>query len=401
MESMSMKRYYIITAVICLAAFLGVGLGYKEGGMPEEEVLKVGFIYENDESTPYSYNFSLAQSVLEKEFGERVQVLAYRNVPAQETEGPLKELVKRGCGIIFINNYSEQVRVLAAEYPEVQFCQVSFSGSSEEEPATANYHTFNGKIYQGQYVSGMVAGMKLKALLESGAISPAEAQVGMVSAYPEPESISGFTAFLLGVRSEAPEAVMRVRYTHSWSSYSAEKACARALIDEGCIVIAQMTHTIGPAVACEKAETGRPVIHVGFNQNMIDVAPATSLISTRVNWAPYVVGAVEAVLAGKAIEKTLEGDIHGQDISAGFERDWVEMLELNRRLAAEGTEQQMKRLIQDFRRGKDEVFKGPYIGVNPDNPADTYDLRWGYTENQSSSVPSFAYILQDVIQVEE
>jgi basic membrane protein A len=213
--------------------------------------------------------------------------------------------------------------------------------------------------------------------------------------------VSGFTAFLLGVRSVAPEATMRVRYTYAWSSYNREKACAKALIDEGCVVIGQHTDTIGPAMACEEAKGSRPVIHVGYNQSMVDIAPSTSLISTRVNWTPYVVGAVEALLEGREIEKSIPGDVFGNDMCAGFDHNWVELTELNRQLAPYGAEEKLAKAVDALRRGTLEVFKGNYIGVDPDDPSDTVDLSKGYRENANSSWPTFHYLLKDVITVEE
>ena len=115
---------------------------------------------------------------------------------------------------------------------------------------------------------------------------------------------------------------MRVRYTGSWSSYSRDKACAKALIDDGCVVISEHVDTIGVAMACEEA-AGRRIVHVGYNQNMTDIAPLTSLISCRINWAPYVVGAAQAALARRAVEDCVDARIHGNDACGGLSGGWV------------------------------------------------------------------------------
>ena len=49
---------------------------------------------------------------------------------------------------------------LAGEYPEIQFCQATCYNANEE-PFYDNYHTFMGEIYEGRYIAGIVAGMKL------------------------------------------------------------------------------------------------------------------------------------------------------------------------------------------------------------------------------------------------
>ena len=393
-----MKRYYLITLGICLLVLLAGSFAYGIWDRaPILDKLKVGFIYENDESTPYTYNFFLAEQALRREYGERVEIISRSNVRETETEEPLRELVDRGCQLIFINSYSEQVEKVAAECPKVQFCQVSFLPSPSDD-TPENYHTFKGKAYQCRYVSGIVAGMKLREMIDQGVIQPSEAVVGYVGAYGTEEVISGFTAFLLGVRSVVPEATMRVRYTGTWSSYALEKACAAALIDEGCVLISQHTDTIGPAMACE--ETTKKVYHVGYNQSMLNAAPDASLISARINWTPYITGAVGALLSSKPIEKYVDAAANGRDMSAGFEKNWVEMLELNKPIAAEGTQARIDQAIEAFRKNQIEVFKGNYTGVNPKNPADTIDLSQGYTENQNSSSPSFHYILRDIITVD-
>ena len=398
---MSEKQRIGMTAALCLLCLLVCSFVFDIWhASPEKPVLKVGFIYENDESTPYTYNFYLAQSAIEKEYGKQIQVYSRSNVLNDEVEDPVRELVQRGCSILFTNSYSEQFMELAAEFPRVQFCQVSFRTTDPEE-TPANYHTFNGAAWQGRYVSGVAAGLKLKEAIDAGRISPGEALAGYVAAMPTDEVISGYTAFLLGIRSVVPEAVMRVGYTGVWSSYTLEKQLANRLIGEGCVVIGQHTDTVGPAAACEEyAGMPRP-IHIGYHQSMLDVAPTTSLTSTRINWVPYVRGAVGALLSGKAIEQSVDGTVWGRDMCAGFERGWVEILELNESLAAAGTAEKLSQEIDALIRGKTEVFRGPYTGVNPADPSDTVDLSAGFTENARSSSPTFHYVLRDIITVEE
>ena len=397
-----MKRVIIITTLTCLiilGALIGIfRLLNLSGG---KDHLTVGFIYDNDESTPYTYNFSLAKDAVEKKYGDRVDILTCSNVLDEEMEEPLRELADKGCDIIFFNGYSELVRLLAPEYPDIQFCQTSYmdmTGQSVPE----NFHTFKGEAYQGRFVSGIAAGMKIRQMILDGQITEDQAVVGFVAAFPTPEVISGYTAFLMGVRSVVSQAVMHVCYTQTWSSYALEKSAAQKLIDEGCLIISQHTDTIGPAIACEEASENGQVFFVGNNQSMSEVAPGSSLVTARICWEPYVLGAVDAVMANKTIESVVPGRIHGTDMSAGFEKGWVEMLDLNLQVAAPGTQLAMDRAIEQFKRGSvDFVFKGNYIGVDPDDPSDTYDLRNGYIENERSSYPLFHYVLEDIITIEE
>lgn len=397
-----MKRVYITTVVTCLVILVAFVGGYRllnvSGG---RDSLTVGFIYDNDESTPYTYNFSLAKDELEKKYGERVKILTCSNVMDDEMEEPLRELAGKGCDVIFFNGYSDLVMKLAPEYPDVQFCQTSYADAGDAS-VPANYHTFKGEAYQGRYVSGIAAGMKMKQMIQEGTLSEDRAIVGFVAAFPTPEVISGYTAFLLGARSVAPSTVMRVCYTQNWSSYAQEKSATQRLIGEGCVVISQYTDTIGPAIACEEASQEREVYFVGFNQSMSEVAPATSLVTARIRWEEYVLAAVDAVMANKKIESVVSGHVHGNDVFAGFEEDWMEMVDLNLQVAAPGTQEAMNRAVEQFKRGKvDFVFQGDYVGVNPEDPNDTIDLRKGYVENEKSSYPGFHYLLKDVITIVE
>lgn len=391
--------WVVIASLICILEFFAyrhleekIDFGHKS--------ITVGLIVDGDESTPYSENFIRAMDTMKMEFGDDIDIMIRCNVPYEDVDEVLRELADKGCDIIFTNSYGygETVKAVAAEYPGVQFCQATCDNA--DKSIVSNYHTFMGEIYEGRYIAGMVAGLKLTELIDKGVIIPEEAWIGYVGAYPYPEVISGYTAFLLGARQTCPSARMRVKYTNTWTSYMKEKEIAGELIDEGCIIISQHSDTIGPAVMCESAETDHPVFHVGYNQDMIDVAPTTSLIGTRINWTPYIRDAIKATMNNRKIEEVIRGHVHGNDIGAGFEKGWVEMLELNPAIAPEGGAELVNRSIEDFKNGRIHVFHGDYIGLNPTDPSDSWDLNTEYPENSDSSAPTFRYILKDVIVVE-
>ena len=395
-----MKKKYIVTFITCLVMLAGFFIVFRIlNPSADRDTIKVGFIYDNDESTAYTYNFSLAKDALEKKYGDRIQIYTSSNVLDDEMEEPLRKLAVNGCDIIFFNGYSEMVKELADEYPNTQFCQTSYMDMNGVS-VTENYHTFKGEAYQGRYVSGIAAGMKIKQLISDGIIGEEDALVGFVAAFPTSEVISGYTAFILGVRSIVPQAVMKVVYTNTWSSYAHEKSAAQQLINDGCVIISQHTDTIGPAIACEETPQKKAVYFVGYNQSMSEVAPMTSLVTSRICWEPYVLGAVEAVMNNKKIEKVVQGNVNGNDIAAGYEFGWVETIDLNLQACAPGTQQAMDVAIDKFKRGhNDFVFKGDYTGTNPENNSDKISLKNGYIENENTSYPTFHYILDDVITI--
>lgn len=364
--------------------------------------LKAGFVYVGDASTAYTNNFVKAQETIEKQYSGQVETISEYNVSEENIEDALKRLVTAGCGIVFTTSYGygEKTKEFAENYPGVQFCQATCSNANEE-PVLSNYHTFMGSIYQGRYISGVVAGMKLKELIEEGKITKEQAKAGYVGAYPYAEVISGYTSFFLGIRSVVPEATMTVRYTNTWGNHLLEKKCAKKLINEGCVIISQHSDTSGPAAACEETDQSKVVYYVSYNESMADIAPTTYLTGSRINWTVYMAEAVGAVLSGKDIEKCVRGNINGNDAGAGFENGWVSMLGINEFTAAAGTKEMADRLINEFKNNNIQVFKGEYTGVNPDNPSDTIDLRKGFDENSKSSAPVFNYILDDVITIKQ
>lgn len=398
-----MKKIYGITIFSVLLVFvvaLGIHNVWKDSGT--DKTIKVGFVYVGDASTSYTNNFIKAQNAIENQYGEQVETIGKYNVLEGKEDVAFQELIDDGCELIFSTSYGygETAKGFALEYPDIEFCQATCSNANEE-PVVENYHTFMGSIYQGRYLSGVVAGMKLQELIDSGAFSSEQAKVGYVGAYPLPEVISGYTAFLLGIRSVVPEATMVVKYTNTWSSYALEKKCAEELINEGCIIISQHSDTSGPAVACENTDGSQFIYHVGYNESMAGMAPTTYLTGCKINWEPYVLAAVQAVLSDKDIEKCVGGNINGNDAGAGFEEGWVEMLELNEIIAAKGTQEKIEAVIEEFKDGNIQVFQGDYTGVNPNDETDTYDLKDGYVENENSSAPTFGYILENVITIEE
>ena len=400
-----MKKY-ILTALTCIFVVAVFFLCFRviANDYPDKTI-KAGFIYIGDTSTAYTYNFYISQIELEEKFEDRVLTTAKYNVPEtkEDFSTAVEALINENCNIIFTTSfgYEEFAKEYAQRYPNIQFCQAT-GILANQEPVLSNYHNFMGTIYEGRYISGVVAGLKLKELVETRQILPAQEKIGYVAAFPFAEVISGYTAFFLGVRSIVPDAVMSVMYTQTWDNYYIEKQYAEKLIDEGCVIISQHSDTTGPAIACEEAamNRGMTVYHVGYNQSMIDVAPTTSLVSCRINWSHYILGACDAMLREKPIESVVKGNIYGNDIGSGIQNGWVEIIGLNDLILAPDIEIIIEATKKQFKNGGTSIFKGNYIGINPDNPNDSWNLTTPFIENQYRSAPSFCYVLQDVITIE-
>ncbi len=394
-----MKRTYTLCIITSLVMCI-LASGIHHITRTEEKHLKVGFIFVGDEITPYMENFIKARNHVMEVYGDQIECVTKYNVTEDRIEEPLQELVAEKCDYIIAASYGygPVVKEMAEKHPEIQFC-VPTGDNANQEPVFSNYHNCYGTIYQGRYVCGVVAGVKLKEMIENGIITPQQAKIGYVAAFPYAEVISGYTAFYLGVRSVVPEAAMLVKYTDTWSNYSMEKQVATELIGQDCILISQHSDTIGPATACENAGGSIPVYHVGYNQSMTDVAPTRSLVSCCADYSYYFEQSIYALLHDKKIEDCIDGKTYGQDAMAGLDKNWVRILDINEAIVPKETDQIVEDTVNDLISGKKQVFSGNLTGVDPYDSTKRIDLNTPYIENETSSSPTFSYILDDVIKI--
>ncbi len=396
-----MKKRYILciatSIMMCIAAFIVFNMTRTE-----EKHVRVGFIFPGDAITPYTDNFIKARDSLETEYGDKIDCITKYNVADEQAEVFLDELIDKKCDYIIAASYGYEtaVKEKAAQYPDIDFC-VPLGDNANDDKVLTNYHTCAGTIYQGRYVCGVIAGEKLKEMIDSKIITKDEARIGFVAAFPYAQAISGYTAFFLGVQSVVPEATMFVKYTNTWYDYYAEKEAATELIDQGCVIISQHTDTVGPAVACENATKNIPIYHVGYNQSMTDVAPTRSLAGCSIDYSYYFKQSVGALIEGKKIESCIDGKVIGQDAMAGLKEGWVRILDVNNTILPADINDIVDETVEKLENGKIQVFSGEFTGVNPDDDSDKIDLTTPYIENADSSAPTFGYILDNVIKIVE
>lgn len=216
-----------------------------------------------------------------------------------------------------------------------------------------NYHNAFASIYEARYVTGVAAGMKLEEMIKNGSIKEDEAKAGYVGAYPYAEVVSGYTAFLLGIRSVLSNATMTVRYTNSWYDEKAEAEVARKLIDEDkCKIISQHADSQGAPSVCE--EKGVPnVFHNGENNDK----PKTYLVSSRINWRPYFRYFIDNTLSGTKMEA---------DFTGSLDDGSVEIFKASS-IAAQGTQEKMDLVVSDLKSGKIHVFDTSKFTVSEGN----------------------------------
>ena len=309
-----------LVMVVALAAF-------NAPAASAETPVKIGFIFLHDEQSTYDLNFmNAAKEACEARGMVENQDFFFKvGVPeGQECYETALDLVDEGCNIIFADSFGHEDYMIQAakECPDVQFCHAT--GTRAHTEGLDNYHNAFASIYEGRYLAGIAAGMKLNEMIENGKITADEAKIGYVGAFTYAEVISGYTSFFLGARSVCPSATMEVTFTGSWYDLALETEGAQKLINDGCVLISQHADSMGAPSACEAA--GVP--NVSYNGSTIAAGPNTYIISSRINWAPYFTYIMDCVANGEAIDADWTGD---------FTTGSVELAELNEAVAAPGT----------------------------------------------------------------
>ncbi len=206
--------------------------------------MKVGFIFLHDENSTYDLNFMNAAKEACEKLG--VEYMTKTNIPeGQECYEAACELADAGCNFIFADSFGHEDYMIEAakEYPEVQFSHAT--GTKAHTENLDNFHNAFASIYDGRYLAGIAAGMKLNEMIDNGDITAEQAKIGYVGAFTYAEVISGYTSFFLGARSVCPTATMEVTFTGSWYDETAEKEGANKLIQDGCVLISQHADSMG------------------------------------------------------------------------------------------------------------------------------------------------------------
>ena len=366
------------------------------------EGFKVGFITLHDENSTYDLNFINAAKEACETLG--VEYTLITNVPeGQECYDKAAELADAGCNIIFADSFGHEDYMIQAakEFPDVQFCHST--GTKAHTEGLSNYHNAFASIYEGRYLAGVAAGMKLNEMIENGEFTADEAKMGYVGAFTYAEVISGYTSFFLGARSVCPTVTMEVTFTGSWYDETAEKEGAQKLIQNGCKLISQHADSFGAPTACETA--GVP--NVSYNGSTVSVGPNTYIISSRIDWAPYYIYAIKACINGEAIDTDWTGTL-----ATGS----VVLSELNEKVAAAGTQEALDQVKAELEAGTRHVFDittftvdgkqlDSYmadVDTDPDYTPDTEAIKDGYfAESSDRSAPYFNLYIDGITLLDQ
>ena len=347
-----MKKFLAMLLALVMALSL-VACGEKKDdtqgngdGDATAAKVKVGFITLHDENSTYDKNFIDAAKEACANLGlvENEDYFIKTNVGETEQCAEVAaDLVDAGCNIIFADSFGHEPYMIevAKANPEVQFCHST--GTRAHTENLANYHNAFASIYEGRYLAGIAAGLKLNEMIEAGKFTADEAKMGYVGAFTYAEVVSGYTSFFLGARSVCPTVTMDVTFTGSWYDETLEKEGAEKLIQGGCKLISQHADSLGAPTACENA--GVP--NVSYNGSTVSACPNTYIISSRINWAPYYEMCIKAVMDGTEIPADWTGTLATNS---------VVLTDLNTTVAAEGTAEAIAAATEKLEKGEIHVF---------------------------------------------
>ena len=306
---------------------------------------KIGFICLHDENSTYDLNFLNAVDKIQEALKlTDEQVIVKVNVPeGNECYVAAKDLVDAGCKIVFANSFGHEDFMIQAakEFKDVEFCHAT--GTKAHTEGLDNYHNAFASIYEGRFLAGVAAGLKLNEMIEAGKFAAEEAKMGYVGAYTYAEVISGYTSFYLGAKSVCPTVTMDVQFTGSWYDATEEKNAAEALIANGCKLISQHADSMGAPGACE----AKGIPNVSYNGSTYESCYETFIVSSAINWAPYY-----AYIIGQYVK----GEEIAADWCGGIAEGSVVLTGINQDVAAEGTFEKLQAVCEDIKAGKVKVF---------------------------------------------
>ncbi len=331
----------LLALLLTLALCLGCVSALADG----VEGVKLGVILLHDEDSTYDLNFIKGVEEAKEKLGlSDDQVIIKRNIPESNecTEAAL-DLADEGCNIIFADSFGHESFMLdaAKQLPDVEFCHAT--GTSAHVENLPNFHNAFAAIYEGRYLAGIAAGMKLNEIKAAGKLKGEAPLMGYVGAFTYAEVVSGYTSFYLGAKSVCPDVTMKVQFTGSWYDEKEEKAAAEALIAAGCDLISQHADSMGAPTACENA--GIP--DVSYNGSTVESCPNTFIVASRINWAPYFEYIINQKAAGEAIATDWTGTI---------ETGSVVLTDVNTAVAAEGTVEAIEAAKAEFAAGTKKVY---------------------------------------------
>lgn len=308
-----MKKHFVSLAagVLAVASLSACGTGGNNQAEKARTLtdVKVGLICLHDNNSTYDKNFidSINNAVANTGLAEGQLIVKTNIAESDACKTAAEELVQAGCDLIIADSFGHEPYLLqvAKDNPTKQFLHCT--GTTAHTENVENFHNAFASIYEGRFLAGVAAGLKLKAMKDAD--PNVKSKVGYVGAFTYAEVISGYTAWYLGVKSIVNDVTMDVRFTGSWYDLNGEKTAAEALINDGAVIVSQHADSMGAPNACEEHN----VPNVSYNGSTFEACPNTFLVSSRIDWTPcfenYIMEIADAKKNNRPVE--LQSDFVG------------------------------------------------------------------------------------------
>ena len=168
---LSKKIMALLLAVVLVFSFAACSAGTDGGEDASAGVgtdLKIGVIEIGDDTETYTKAHADGIRAAAEKLGIPAENISWKEkIPeSEECYTAAQELVASGCQLVISNSYGHQdfIAEAAEDFPDVTF--VAMTGDYAAISGLPNLYNAFTKIYQARYVSGVVAGMKIKELLQ-------------------------------------------------------------------------------------------------------------------------------------------------------------------------------------------------------------------------------------------
>jgi basic membrane protein A len=289
--------------VVFICALLFVGLAGADGadglnGSTCASELKVALLdFGPIGDHGWTYEAHAGASRMAKKL-PNVNLSERENAAGPDASRIMEEYASMGYDLIFCHSlaFRDALQEVAPKYPDTIFM---WGGGTEK--LAPNAGTYYERIYEAQYLAGMVAGNLTKT-----------DRIAFAAALPDPEVVIGIDAFARGVAEVNSEAKVYVEWIGDWYDPEKEKQVALSLINRGCDVITYWSDSDATAEAAE--ETG--TYFISFGSDLARFTPHVFLTGVVWNWEPVMTDVVRSIHDGTWASRPKQDWWYGLEESA-------------------------------------------------------------------------------------
>ncbi|MFX1689678.1 BMP family ABC transporter substrate-binding protein [Paraburkholderia sp. A2RI-6] len=295
--------------------------------------LNVSVIYfGNPGDGGWTHSHEMGIEAAEKKYGSEIKVTRVENVPESgDSARVFRNRASQGDKVIFGTafGYMNPMLQVAKDYPDTIFL------NSSGYKSAPNLGTYNGKVYEAEYLAGVLAGQMSKSHV-----------LGFIGSMPIPEVVRNINAFALGARSVAPNTVVKVVWISSWWDPGKEKQAAETLVGLGADVLAQNTDSTAMMSVAEEHK----VYAFGFDADMSNWGPKAQLGAVEYNWGLYYVKVIDEIQHGKWTNKP---------VYWGVREGMVDLTHVNTTIVPERAQKVTSDARDGLKSGRLDPFAGP------------------------------------------